>query len=170
MQEEGNPQKKSNPRHVQHIEEAKVDDKDDSENELTLYHIGAKSNTPPLRVAVKLNEHTVEMELDTGISMLLMSETTFRQFWPQGNLMLSQCHLCLYSKEPILVWGSYEVVVSDKKQQATLPLIIVKGNGPTLSGGIGLITLCLTEKKFTQYDTLHCMPFWRSTKTCSKKD
>ena len=78
-----------------------------------------------MRLVVKLNKHTVKMELDTGASVLLMSENTFRHLWPNGKLAPSQCWLCSYSKEPIAVVGSYEVVVSYKKQKVTLPLIIV---------------------------------------------
>ena len=76
----GNAQRRGHPRHVRHIEETEIEgDSDVPENELTLYHIGEKKNMPPLRVSVKLNEHTVDMELDTGASVSLMSETTFRQ-------------------------------------------------------------------------------------------
>ena len=101
---------------MRHFEEAEADDSDGSENEFALYHIGAK-NTAPLRLAVKLNEHTVEMVLDTGASVSLMSETTFRQLWPDGKLAPSQCRLCSYLKEPIPVVGSYEVAVPYKKRQ-----------------------------------------------------
>ena len=128
----GNPSRKRQPRHVRHIEEEEVDD--ESEDELTLYHIRAKKTTPPLRLSIKLNEHMVEMELDTGASVLLMSETTFRRLWPQEKLAPSQCRLCSYSKEPIPVLGSFDIVVSYKDQQATLPLIVVEGEGPTLLG------------------------------------
>ena len=136
---------------MRHVEEAEADDSDGSENELTLYHIGAK-NTAPLRLAVKLNEHTVEMELDTGASVSPMSETTFRQLWPDGKLAPNQCRLCSYLKEPIPVVGSYEVAVSYKKQQTTLPLIIVKGNGPTLFGRNWLDHIVLDWKE------IHCSP------------
>ena len=127
----GNPSRKGQPRHVRHVDE-EVDN--ESEDELTLYHISTKKTTPPLRLSIKLNEHMVEMELDTGASVSLMSEATFRQLWPQEKLAPSQCRLCSYSKEPIPVLGSFEVVVSYKDQQATLPLIVVEGEGPTLLG------------------------------------
>ena len=129
----GNPSRKGHPRHIRTVEKEVTDDSE-SENELTLYHIKARKNSPPLQLSVKLNEHTVEMELDTGASVSLMSESTFKQLWPREKLVPSQCRLCSYSKEPIPVLGSCEVVVSYKNQQATLLLIVVEGDGPTLLG------------------------------------
>ena len=49
---------------------------------------------------------------------------------------------------------------------------IVKGDSLPFSGGTGITILCLTGRKFIQYDVLHCMPFWKAqnsvrTKQCS---
>ena len=71
----------------------------------------------------------------TGASMSLMSETTFNGLWPRRSLFPSNVRLCAYSKEPIPVVGSINVDVDYKGQTAQqLPLLIVKGNGPTLLG------------------------------------
>jgi len=72
------------------------------------------------------------MQLDTGASLSLMSETTFRELWPQKNLDSSEVKLSSYSGESIPVVGSVQVKVKYKSQEFTVPLIIVKGSGFTL--------------------------------------
>ena len=42
--------------------------------------------------------------------------------------------LCTYSGEPLRVLGCITVSVFHRDQQVDLPLLIVKGNGPTLLG------------------------------------
>ena len=83
------------------------------------------------------------MQVDTGASLSLMSETTFREHWPQRSLSSTQVRLCSYSGEAIPVLGSVDVNVTYKSQSVTVPLIVVKGSGLTLMGHnwLQLITL-----------------------------
>ena len=74
------------------------------------------------------------MQLDTGASLFLMSESTFRELWPERNLSPSQVRLCSYSGEPIPVLGSVDVTVTYKSQCHKVTLIVVKGSGITLLG------------------------------------
>ena len=72
------------------------------------------------------------MQLDTGASLSLMAETTFREHWLQRSLSSSQVRLCSYSGETIPVLGV--VNVTCKGQSHQMPLIIVRGSGRTLMG------------------------------------
>ena len=72
------------------------------------------------------------MELHTGASKSLMSESTF---WPERNLSPSQVTLCSYSGEPIPVLRSVDVNVTYKTQCRKVPLIVIKGSRLTLMGG-----------------------------------
>ena len=89
---------------------------------------------PPLKVTLQLDECQIPMEIDTWASMSIMSEDTYRKIWPKKKLAVSKVRLQTYSKEPLPVVGAREVLVQYEGQSATLPLIVVKGNGPTLLG------------------------------------
>ena len=71
----------------------------------TLYHLKTRvaDNPPPFKVQVKLDDCLVDMEVDTGASISLMSESTFKRIWPGRILEPSQVQLMTYLKEPIPV-------------------------------------------------------------------
>ena len=54
------------------------------------------------------------------------------KLWPRGSLSTTHIRFQTYSKEPIIVVGSTDVQVSYENQNAQLPLVVVKGAGPTL--------------------------------------
>ena len=74
------------------------------------------------------------MEVDTGTSVSIMPETLYRQLWPRRGLMETTIRLQTYSKQPVAVVGITDVQIDYEGQTATLPLVIVKGEGPTLLG------------------------------------
>lgn len=57
-----------------------------------------------------------------------------RDCWPESNLSPSGISLHSYSGESIPVVGTIVVVVNYGGQVATLPLLVVKGDGPSLVG------------------------------------
>ena len=59
---------------------------------------------------------------------------TLRCNWPNKELQTSDKKLKTYSGEPLLVKGTINVQVKYGVQGATLPLLVVAGNGPTLFG------------------------------------
>ena len=89
---------------------------------------------PPLKVCLQVDECEIPMEIDTGASMSIMSEDTYRKIWPTRKLEVSNVKLQTYSKEPLPVVGAQNVQVYYEGQSASLPLIVVKGDGPTLLG------------------------------------
>ena len=107
---------------------------DDATDEYQLLNITSPGKATPWNVSVDIEGITVSMQLDTGASKSLMSESTFRELWPERHLSPSQVSLCSYSGEPIPVLGSVDVNVTYKTQHHKVPLIVVKGSGLTLMG------------------------------------
>ena len=118
--------RKRNSRSVNRVEE---------EEEYCLLQLRPPQSTPPLKVTLKLEDCQMEMEIDTGEALSLVSEATFEKLWKEKPALApSQVRLCSYSGEPIPVIGSVEVNVAYKQQSARLPLLVVLGDGPSLLG------------------------------------
>ena len=81
--------------------------------------------TPPIDVQVEVEKVSIPMEVDTGVSISTVSENQYHKLWPRRDYQT-------YSKEPITVVGSTDVNVVYQGQTATLPMVVVKGDGPTL--------------------------------------
>ena len=108
--------------------------------------------TPPIMVDLQLDNCSVSMEVDTGASMSLISETTYKRLWPKRSLSPSEVKLHTYSKEPIAVLGSCYVNITYKGQTfKEMPLIVVKGSGPSLMGRNWLREVTL------DWHEIHCM-------------
>ena len=74
------------------------------------------------------------MELDTGAAVSISSTETQCKLFPHEQLTDSSLILTTYSGEQLQVAGQMLVHVKYGKQQAQLPLYVVKGNGPSLMG------------------------------------
>ena len=74
------------------------------------------------------------MEIDTGASRSIISESMFRSILPKRKLVASNVKLSTYSKEPLPVVGAMNVNVEYSGQTYKLVLLVVKGSGPTLFG------------------------------------
>ena len=117
---------KRNSRSVNRVEE---------EEEYCLLQLRSLQSTPPLKVMLKLEDCPVEMEIDTGAALSLVSEATFEKLWKKKPALApSQVRLRSYSGEPIPVVGSVEVNVVYKQQSAKLPLLVVHEDGLSLLG------------------------------------
>ena len=95
------------------------------------------SQSTPIVVSVMMNSKSVNMELDTGAAVSLISQDTYRQYWPQLELEESNTQLKTYSGEFLETLGRVNVDVCYGDQQMTLPLVIVKGKGQVYSAEIG---------------------------------
>ena len=106
---------------------------------------------------MELDHCSVPMEVDTGASVSIMPETLYRQLWPRRGLKETTIRLQTYSKEPISVVGVTDVQIAYEGQTATLPLVIVKGEGPTLLGRNWLSQIRLNWSKihYTTSPGLH---------------
>ena len=71
---------------------------------------GQLTRVPPFRVSLMLDKLTVSMEIDTGATYSLVSETTYQELWPDRGLDKSIVKLCTYSGEALEVLGSIPVM------------------------------------------------------------
>ena len=74
--------------------------------------------------------------MDTGAAYSLISEQTYKATWSEGapSLQQSGVKLHTYTGEQVVVVGSVTVTVCYNMQFIELPLLIVKGEGPSLFG------------------------------------
>ena len=85
----------------------------------------------------------VPMEIDTGASRSIISESMFRSIRPKRKLVASKVKVSTYSKEPLPVVGALNVNVVYRGQTHELVLLVVKGSGPTLFGRNWMRVICL---------------------------
>ena len=92
------------------------------------------STHKPITLELIVDGKSVSMELDTGLGVSLISEQTYKSLQLDHALQLSQVKLKSYASEVILVLGQLKAVVNYKEQQATLTLLVVRGDGLSLFG------------------------------------
>ena len=93
------------------------------------------SNTKPIVVTVQVNNVDLPMELDTGASLSLISEATYKSLLPAlTSLSNTSVVLTTYTGEKIPPLGSIDVNVAYQSQEAMLLLLVVAGEGPSLIG------------------------------------
>ena len=100
-------------------------------------------------VELTLNKANVIMEVDTGASVSLLSESTYRRLWPavtRPPLLPSDARLHIYSGELIKVLVTTSGTVHYRGQVKQLPLLIVPTDGPSLLGRDGLQEIVLDRK------------------------
>ena len=104
-----------------------------NDDDICLLTIHSKSSDNKIIIHPVLNGKQVPMEVDTGATKTVMSEHTWQSL---GKPKLNSCDLILktYSGETLKVKGIATVEVSFNQQTASLPVVILEGNGPTLFG------------------------------------
>jgi len=90
---------------------------------------------PPLRIALGINGHDVEFELDTGASFTMCSQESFERF-AEGSLLCSAEPLRLqtWSGENIPLVGKADVNVTFGSKTFRLTLYVAEGRGISLLG------------------------------------
>ena len=116
-----------------------------------------ESNHRPLIITLCVNKVDLPMELDTGASVSIISESTYFSFFRSTPLQPSEATLKSYTGESITVCGQIEVFVEYADQTATLPLVVVQGNGATLLGRNWLEEICL------DWNAIHSLQLTRSS-------
>ena len=99
-----------------------------------------------LQTTITVNGNPLTMEVVTGASVSIINRTTFdriRNGQSTLDLNESNVRLSTYTGEPIEVEGSTIVQVEHNDQSLSLPLIVTKGDGPTLLGRDWLLLLRL---------------------------
>ena len=110
-------------------------DSDSSDQSYNLFSIESHAGKP-IQVNLTVNDKPLTMELDTGAAYSLISEQTYKATWSEGapSLQQSGVKLRTYTGEQVVVVGSVTVTVCYNMQVIELPLLIVKGEGPSLFG------------------------------------
>ena len=86
---------------------------------------------------ISINGTLIDMEVDTGAFLSIISEATYAYLQSQGKaspLMDTDVVLRTYTGEEVRLEGSLEVKVAHEGKEFTLPLLVVKGKGPALLG------------------------------------
>ena len=105
-----------------------------STDEYSLFAMGTTGRVKPLLVSVKVDGRQLIMEVDTGASVSLISESTFRKYWPNRKLQHTSIVLRTFTKEALKTLGKFTVSVVYKEQVCDDLLLVVPGDGPTLLG------------------------------------
>ena len=104
------------------------------------------TSVKPIRVSVVINGQRLDMELDTGASVSLISESTYFKLWnsdSQPTLKPSKVCLKTYTGSVVEVVGVLNVEASYEGQKKMVQLHAVKGDGPSLLGKDWLQTIKL---------------------------
>lgn len=117
-------------------------DSEDSEagseaGEYSLYSLTGGNSKEPLLVKAKVKKKELIMEVDTGVTMSIISSSTYHSLGPSNKippLKATTCKLKTYTGEQIKVQGKLKAMVTVKKQTKTLQLLVVEGDGPNLMG------------------------------------
>ena len=122
-------------------------------NHICSVHSLAKKK--PYIVDLTLHGKTVQIEVDTGATLSLMTLGKFRSTWDKSHapsIKPSTANLCTYTGQRLDVVGVVEVNVLYKDQNTTLSLVIVKGRGPSLLGRDWLSVIRLDWSQFHKVD------------------
>ncbi len=113
----------------------------------TLWQVGDGA-AKPFAVKVDLDGVQSHMEIDTGASVSLISEVTFKKLAKQGaTLHPCDTKLTTYTGEAIRAMGTTNVRVTYEDQDISLPLLVTEGNGPSLIARNWLMNLKLNWKE-----------------------
>ena len=74
----------------------------------SLFRTLTRDKPKPLLVTMRVNEKELQLEVDTGASASVISESTYRELWPEDppNLLETQVKLHTYTGEKIKILGS----------------------------------------------------------------
>ena len=126
-----------------HLLEEEVSEAEETDENYDLYAINSASKPQPYKMKVEVNGKSIQLEIDMGASLMLMSDQTLQQNWPEVQVSPTGITLHSYSGESIPVLGCVDVNVKYGGQEANLPLVVVKGEGPSLLGRNWLSQLIL---------------------------
>ena len=119
---------------------------DSSSDEYELHYMGKRS-TEPVQVQMVINGKRLDMEVDTGAALSLISDAKRKAMFPKEKLRPANIILKTYTNEPIEVMGTLNVRVQYEGQLKKLVLVVIAGDGPSLLGRNWLHHIVLNWKK-----------------------
>ena len=102
-------------------------------NDLNIFTVG-RTTTTPTSVKLCIDTKPLEMEIDTGAAVSIVSEEQLRKRLSNKQVRLSTIVLRTYTAEKIPLLGEAQLCVEYKGQKHTLTAYITKGAGPCLLG------------------------------------
>ena len=123
--------------------------------DVPLLAIQSPGNKIDSRIKVQLEIQGVKMtmELDTGVSVSIISSRVYKENFSEIPLQKSDTTLRIYTGEPIKVLGMFNAEVKCEEQQYSLPLLVVDGDGPSLFGCNCLSSITLDWKSIKHLST-----------------
>lgn len=97
------------------------------------YSILTHTNTP-LVISLEISGHMIQMEVNTGASISLISEQQYKQLWNAPTLEKSSVNLQIYTGVTLLILASINVTATYNHQTNMLLLFVIKGDVPNLMG------------------------------------
>ena len=91
-------------------------------------------SSSPIKISLQINNQPLQMEVDTGAAVSLISQRTHQEYLSQIPLEKSDILLKTYTGEQVPVLGKMKVRVSYLQQSQELWLEVVTGKGPNLMG------------------------------------
>ena len=91
-------------------------------------------SSSPIKISLQINSQPLQMEVDTGAAVSLISQRTYQEYLSQIPLEKSDILLKSYTGEQVPVLGKMKVRVSYLQQSQELWLEVVTGKGPNLMG------------------------------------
>ena len=100
-------------------------------NLFMIYSLSSRSD--PIKLVMEVNGHKLDIELDTGASVSVISEDTFNSVLSSlVQLCPSNVSFTSYSGHSLEVLGTANVKVKYQTQTVTLPIVVFKGKGVSL--------------------------------------
>ena len=95
-------------------------------------------------VDVDMDGKKVNMIVDTGAAVSLISEKTFYEHWGEEKLQQADdITLTSYTGQSIAVLGKIEPEIKYNAQTVRMPILVVKGDRPNLLGRNILVVMCM---------------------------
>ena len=113
-----------------------VGSKEEEAETYTMFQLRSDKNEP-LYVTVQVAGVPVQMEIDTGATVSVISKATYQAAWEgrqAPTLQRTAVKLRTYTGQEIPVVGATRGLVEHGQEQKELPLIVTKGQGPSLLG------------------------------------
>ena len=115
------------------LQKAEQSPEESSDEDFKIHTLGKRS-PDPIVVQLQLNGKVLDMEVDTGAALSVISESTRREVFPNDTLLPSNLILKTYTDERMEVTGTLNMRVTYGSQKKKLVLVVVAGDGPSLLG------------------------------------
>ena len=121
-------------RQTTHHMTATGSDSDTSET-YSMFKVGKdRDQMKPYQVDLSVNSEKLSMEIDTGASVSVISESAYKAMEKPPQLKKSNTQLYTYTGNQLEICGAMDVSVEYHGKINILPLVVVAGDGPNLLG------------------------------------